>query len=233
VEQDNLLETPVAADVAPEIPVSTQAEKMIPQSKVDEMIRHSNGRVAAKSRQQALEEFKAQQGSQTQSQPSGALSAEDTRRIASEEAQRAYQDMVNAQYHQANQAEGQRIAAEFQSKIDAAKEEFPELRSNIEKVGMQNFPSVAYLANSVEDTAAVLDELFKNPIKMINIEQAAQKSPYLAEQEMKKLAQSISINKQAAQTKIANEPLSRLKPTSIGADNGSQSVSDFRKMFPG
>jgi hypothetical protein len=62
-----------------------------------------------------------------------------------------------------------------------------------------------------------------------------QDQPYLAQKNLQKLSASIKQNMSAkAEEAQARDPYSQLKPSpTAGMDNGSMSVSDFRKMFKG
>lgn len=210
---------------------STQ-EKLLPQSKVDEIVRHATGRVAEKARKETEERIRAEYQNASSNQGQGGLiPIEEAKKLVADEAKKMLQGMMSDHITQTNHAEGQRIASEFKSKIESEKENFPELSANIGKSGLENFPHVVYMSNATENTAAVMNELLNNPMKMQTLENLAGKSPYLAQKAMQELSQSIKINQEAAKAKISNEPLSQLKPSSIGADNGSMSVRDFRKIF--
>jgi hypothetical protein len=49
---------------------------------------------------------------------------------------------------------------------------------------------------------------------------------------MAKLSKSIAANKAAKERgKSEREPLSQVKPNTVGADNGKLTVKDYKKMF--
>lgn len=223
-----------SSDSLQSTPVSVPTEKTFTQSEVD--------KIAGKVRRETIEKFRteapAQQPQQNSYNPN--FSLEDFRKTAIEEAQKAAakaaQEQIQAEKEQILQsqymAEGQRIADEFRSKIEADKERFPELKDKLGKTNLAAFPSIIHLANSMENTAAIMNELFvENPGKLASINLLAQTDPGLAVDAITKLSRSISINEKAAQSKIANEPLSQLKPSTIGVDNGQMSVTDYRRIF--
>jgi hypothetical protein len=49
--------------------------------------------------------------------------------------------------------------------------------------------------------------------------------------EMGKLKDSIKTNQEANQSPDVNEPLKQTKPSTVGKDNGSFAVRDFRKKY--
>lgn len=238
MSQESLQEATSVGEFSPEssqsTPVTSQSEKMFTQSEVD--------KIAGKVRRETIEKFRTDQPVQqnTYSNPSPNLSLEDFRRTAIEEAQKAAakaaQEQIQAEREQILQgqymAEGQRIADEFRSKIEADKERFPELKDKLGKTNLAAFPAIIHLANSMENTAAIMNELFvENPGKLASINSLAQIDPSLAIDAVTKLSKSISINEKAAQSKVANEPLSQLRPSTIGVDNGQMSVTDYRRIF--
>jgi hypothetical protein len=72
-------------------------------------------------------------------------------------------------------------------------------------------------------------ELGRNPGKVASLTTLAYINPQLAKLEMKKLADSIKTNEQASEAPNVNEPLSQVKPSTVGKDNGSNTVSDLRR----
>lgn len=236
MSQESLQEATSAGDFSSEssqsTPVSVPTEKMFTQSEVD--------KIAGKVRRETLEKSRTDTPAQPSHYSNPNFSLEDFRRTAIEEAQKAAakaaQEQIQAEKEQILQtqymAEGQRIADEFRSKIEADKERFPELKDKLGKTNLSAFPSIIHLANSMENTSAIMNELFvENPGKLASINLLAQTDPGLAIDAITKLSKSISINEKAAQSKIANEPLSQLKPSTIGVDNGQMSVTDYRRIY--
>ena len=93
------------------------------------------------------------------------------------------------------------------------------------------FKEVFFLANSYENTPALIYELGKNPEKLAQINLMMQSDPDLAKIMMDNLSKSIEFNEQAKQNnKSAESPLGRPKPSlSAGADSGMMSLADLKK----
>lgn len=93
------------------------------------------------------------------------------------------------------------------------------------------FKEVFFLANSYENTPAIIYELGKNPEKLAQINLMMQTDPDLAKIMMDNLNKSIEFNEQAKQNnQSAEPPLGRPKPSlSAGADSGMMSLADLKK----
>jgi len=91
------------------------------------------------------------------------------------------------------------------------------------------------MVNDMENTGDIMKEVLDNPHKLSQILSDIQDQPYLAQKNLQKLSASIKQNMAAkAEEAQARDPYSQLKPSpTAGMDNGSMSVSDFRKMFKG
>ncbi len=235
------LSTPEISQAAPSAPV----EKMVtlPQSKIDEAIRHSNARVAEKARQEERAKWEQQAANAAPAQNSPVFSLDDVKRIAKETADEKQKEMLEAmQYHQ-NLQEGKRLETEFYSKLDKAdKDSYPTLQKNLENkqefektlVSMGMGPVVAILTK-MDNPAAVLNELFENPLKMTPLADLAAKQPLMAQAQLQRMSDSIKLNQDAAKAKMPNEPLSRIEASpTVGIDNGDMknaTVRDFRNYY--
>lgn len=93
------------------------------------------------------------------------------------------------------------------------------------------FKEIFFLANSYENTPAIIYELGKNPEKLAQINLMMQTDPDLAKVMMDNLNKSIEFNEQAKQNnKTAEPPLDRPRPSlAAGADSGAMSLADLKK----
>lgn len=222
-------------------PAHTQStDKMVtlPQSKINEIVRQTNARVAENVRKSEREKYESQLSSS--SQQSASLTPEDIKRIATEAADNRQKEILEYMSNQQRQQEGARIANEFMGKIDNAdKSLYPALDSNLKNRDefnqlMGNMAHVVAIATGMEGTEAIINELLENPLKISSINDLAAKQPALAKKELQKMVDSIKLNQKAANAKLPNQPIARIEPSSsISADldNGSTTVSDFRKYF--
>lgn len=93
------------------------------------------------------------------------------------------------------------------------------------------FKDIFFLANSYENTPALIYELGKYPEKLIQINNAMKDDPDIAKILMDNLAKSIEFNDNAKQNNVSAEPpLARPKPSlAAGSDSGQMSLADLKK----
>ena len=221
-----------------ELPVENQAtvdvvapaqntEKLVPQSKVEEIVRHSNARVAEKARNEALEEYKKNNSSSASLGGMPSVTPDQIRSIIAEENEKHLQSIYDQQATQ----EAQNTIQQFASKLQAAADVYPDFKETVSQIPFSSIPHVVGLANESENTADIIYELGKNPLKMANLNSLAQMNPGLARNEIQKLAASIKLNADAKNAKLPNSPLTQIKASPVNTDNGTMSVKDFRKIF--
>lgn len=227
------------SDVNPSTNAETQfvpeiqqpAEKMVnlPQSQIDHAFKVAKSSAYEKGKQEALKEYQGQNTSQGMSQE------EFDRRVS--QATQKHIEEVKKQFEQDQiNSYTQRVAHDFLSRIESAKDEHPELNDFARSGALGGFPNTVMLSMEVDNTPDLVAEFKEHPSKMVIIENLIAKDPSgtLARQEMKKISESIKANKSAKQRQTPNQPLSHIKPSNVGVDNGSVSgatVSDLRKMF--
>jgi len=209
---------------------STQQEKMLSQSEVNEIVGRAKRAAHQKGYERATKEsVQSHTASEpnipnhTQSQSSFGGMAQtneaDIRRLINEESQRA-----------AFQAQADRVAREFVGKMtdNSVKERYPDFDEVVGAVDLTRMPHVVDLANTFENTADIMYELAKNPSKLAAI-QILNDQPGLAKRSMKQLSDSIRKNNEAANQKTPNAPLSQIRSSTTGSDNGSMTVRDYKK----
>lgn len=196
-----------------------QSEKMIPQSQVNDLV----GRV----RQEVNEKW--QREAQTQSQ----LSEERARQIAEEVATTHSDNVAKAQYERAQKQAAQEILNQFNSKIEAAKEKYPDIKEKVARLNLATMPHLIQHAMSVDNTADFMMELATNPGKALDIMGAERIGNHpLALDLSQRLSSSINDNlKAAAQAdNTTKEPIRHIKPSSSGGDDGNMSIAELRKQ---
>ena len=81
----------------------------------------------------------------------------------------------------------------------------------------------------MDNTPAIIYELRKNPGKLADLAVLVERSPNMARSELTKLSESIKRNDEAKRTlQEAQDPLNRLKPSPVGADNGKRTIRDYK-----
>lgn len=220
---------------------ATPAEKFLPQSHVNDIVgrekslAHDKGYERGK--REAMESLQKSQPSQSTPSaiPSGTAMSEDQyRRIAAEEAQRVQVAKEQEYLQRSNEAQIQQFVQQFDAKLAPGRSKYDDFDAVLGTVEFGNAGHVIVLAQSLDNTADVMYELAKNrPQDLVNIELLAEKHPKQAEAAMRRLSESIKVNQTAANMKRPNEPLSQISPSNTGIDSGSEhsmSVSDFRKI---
>jgi septation ring formation regulator EzrA len=125
----------------------------------------------------------------------------------------------------------------FVQKMQVAEQQYPGLEQELNQLNYNDprIHSFIGMVNDMENTGDIMKEVLDNPHKLSQILSDIQDQPYLAQKNLQKLSASIKQNMSAkAEEAQARDPYSQLKPSpTAGMDNGSMSVSDFRKMFKG
>lgn len=212
------------------IPVQTQQpvhqEKVLTQSEVNDLIGRKKAEAYEQGKRETLAQLQAQnqQAQATVSSMGGMQQFNpDLRNMVAEEAQRQLQ-------HHAQMAEGNRIANEFTQKMMAAKDKYPDFEQTVSSLDFSKIPQIVKLANQADNTADIMYDLANNPHKIANLLTLANTDDRLAQQGISKLSQSIRQNQAVENQKSSREPLSQMKPSITGTDNGSMTVSDLRKQ---
>lgn len=96
------------------------------------------------------------------------------------------------------------------------------------------YNEVIYGAMQHDNTAEIMLEIRDNPEKGVVLKNLAQNDPAGFAVAMEKLSKSIANNKTAkARGKSEREPLSQVKPNTVGAENGTMTIRDYKKQFCG
>lgn len=202
-------------------------EKVLTQSEVNDLIGRKKAEAYEQGKREALAQLQAQ--SQPVQAPVSSMggmqqySPDHIRNMVAEEAQRQLQ-------YQAQMAEGNRIANEFTQKMVAAKDKYPDFEQTVSSLDFTKIPHIVRLANQADNTADIMYDLANNPHKIANLLTLANTDDRLAQQGIAKLSQSIKQNQAVENQKSSREPLSQMKPSITGTDNGSMTVSDLRKQ---
>ncbi len=186
------------------------------------------------------QQYQPPQQQQQYAPPPPSISQDEIKRLAQEEFQRSRSEWEKDSQAKAQEQDAQRIASEFFTKVGAGEGGIQEFEKVIGDAGLdlRAIPYHVQLANMVENTKEVMIELAKNPSKigaiqnLIDIDLRAGRQPRLALTEMKRLSESIKSNKQAANFRDAQAPLSQLRPSNAGTDNkGPLTVSDYKRKY--
>lgn len=221
-------------------PVSALIEKTLPQSEVNKLVGDAKVGAYEKGRSAALAEFQRQQpmaeptpqASSFGGMPSG---TQDMAGLVAQQVDQRFQAMQKQIQEQNNKAMGDKIANDFNAKLDAAKANYDDFDAVVEGFPFAAYPNAVLTSLNFENSGDISYELAKNPTKMSLINDLAKNDVMygtnLAHREIQKLSESIRINRAAQNVKTANAPLSQIQPSPTGTDNGSKTVTDLRKML--
>jgi hypothetical protein len=203
--------------VAPDVDEVAPAPRMFSASEVNELVRERVNQTKEKMRREA-----PSMGGMRQ------MSEEDIARIATERTQQILQEKFDEAETQQQNARMQQLAYDFLSRIDAGKEQYPELKNNINEINFASIPEIVHLANGVDNTAAVMNELLQHPGKIADLITLWKAQPALAQKEMQKLSTSLRTNENAT-TRSANEPIPQITPTHARDSGEKMSVREYKK----
>lgn len=208
------------------------SEKLVPQSAVDKAVKHAKHLAYEQGRKETLIELQSQNQQQPDTNTSvtnqSSQSLGGMPSLSTEQVQKMIEEHTQQKAHQYH---AHNIANEFLSKISAGKDKYPDFEETIDALELPTIPEVVQLANSFDNTADVMYELGKNPHKVASLLALSRLgNGKLAYLETKKLSDSIKQNQNALQQPVPPEPLSQLKPSNVGTDNGSLSISELRKQ---
>lgn len=231
------------AQVAPVAPQQDASERVFKQQEVNDIVKREKHAAIESFKRMAVEQpqylqqkhpdlapLVGQQHNQHSSN-ANAFSQDDIRRMAAEEAQRLRNEWVSDSHRTAQEQDAKRIANDFLTKLDTGKTKYENFDKVMENIEFSHFGSAVQLANMFDNTADVWYHLVENPINLEAINSLAAKSPKAAYAHMEKLSRQLKDNEDAQNTKLPNAPLSQMRPSNTGTNNGVLSVSDYRRKY--
>lgn len=243
-EVENIVDTEITNPEVKEQEVAPDDDLQAPvfnRIQVADVVKREKQKAYEKGRLAAMQELQAQQ-QQQQDAPQQAsslggmaqLSQADIERMIQEQATRATQEHIQSQLAELKQ---QQMVNSFVQKMQVAEQQYPGLEQELNQLNYNDprIHSFIGMVNDMENTGDIMKEVLDNPHKLSQILSDIQDQPYLAQKNLQKLSASIKQNMAAKSEEAqARDPYSQLKPSpTAGMDNGSMSVSDFRKMFKG
>lgn len=220
--------TPVVDSAPSEAPAESQpsapVEKMIPQSQVN--------RIAAREAREAADrvraEFEAKYGNNSQSQPQQQNQPGNVGGMIQLSPEQLRQEIHRAARDMSVQAQAQEIERNWKSTMNAEMDRDPEFAQAYAELDIESNPGLLLEIYGMDNKVAMMKDLANNPSKYANILYlAGQGKGALAKKELDRLSASIKANEQAQKQPKVDAPLSHLKPSNIGTDNGEMGVSDF------
>ena len=216
------------------------AEEMLDKATVSKIVARERAKAYEKGKQEALMEQEQQQQQAPQQAPQAASQTfggiQQAPQMSPEQIQQLIAEHV-PQYMQAQAEEykNKQFVDSFVGKMQAAEKQYPGLEAKLNELDFDKPGSqkLVQMANSLDNTGDIMNELLENPEKMGSLLNLIHEQPRLAMQRMASLGQSIKTNQAAlAEEKSAQQPIGQLKSSiSAGVDDHNLSVKDLKKLL--
>lgn len=209
---------------------SVASEKMLSTSQVNDIVKREKIRAAERVRQELEAKHRAEMEQLSGSpQPGAGLDVEAIKQQVYDKFLDDLETHRDAAEKEAQERQMKSLADQYWLKMGKGSELFNDFNEVVGDFEPDKFSSTVHLATQMDNTADIIYELSKNPSKLIQIDSLARQSPKLAMKELQRLSDSISKNIDAKMNNVeAPAPLSRLKPSTAGADNGKMGLKDFK-----
>lgn len=218
-------------------------EKMLPASRVNELVQKAKRDGARKMQEQLdaakqqIEQLQSQQGQQQAPVQQSPTPQPQGQTVDAQQIQEQVMQMMQ-QKMQEDEAKRQReqlekevndVAQQYFGKLAQGREAYEDFDAVTADFDPAAFPQLVYLATQADNTAAIIYELQKNPAKLASLAVMVDKSPAQARKMIAQLSESIKTNDDAKRNlQQAQDPLNRLKPSPVGTDSGTKTVRDFK-----
>lgn len=216
-------------------------EKMLTASQVNELVKRAKRKGEQKMQEQLdatrqeLEQLKAQQGQpqeapqQQQQQVPPGIDPAQLQQLVADQIAKQQEEAMRKQHEEELHQEVNQVAKQYFGKMAQGTSLYEDFEAVTADFNPAEFPQLVYLANELDNTAAVIYELRKNPGKLAQLATLVKESPGIARSELNNLSQSIKRNDDAKRNlQEPQDPLNRLKPSPVGTDSGEKNVRDFK-----
>lgn len=217
---------------------SEQAEKMLPQSQVDEIVKRAKSQAVSQYQKLHAEQpdyAQRKYGAQSQStQAPASFDENNYRKIAAEEAQRMRDEIFQQAQSKQQEEQAQRIVQNFYQKVNANKESYEDFDKVTGDLNYQSFPNtVQILAEHVENAGDLLYEFGKDRMKLAQLELLANMSPNDAIAQAQRLSQAVKERKSAQDhaAQSPKEPLSKLPPNVNGGASNTMDWGELSRQW--
>ncbi len=244
----SVAETPKAESVSSESPESTAApisnesakpEKLFTRDEVAKIANAEKQKAIEKARKEfeTAQQLKATSGQQQQYMQHNAAEYQPQPAALTPEQIAHVQQVIAAQaQQQAQEMFIQSAATDFSAKMSDAEKRYEDYNDvvnglELDKLPPQELKSFVALLNVADNGADILYHMGKNPSALLTVAGLAGKNPHWAIKEVHRISQSLKENESAVKAKVANPPLSQINPSTTGADNGTLTIKDYKKMF--
>lgn len=213
---------------ASQVNALVQKAKRKGEQKMQEQLDAAKAEIDLLRAQQGQQQEAPQQQQQQQQPPQGIDPAQLQQLVAQQIAQQqeeAQRKQAEAQLHE----EVNQVAQQYHGKMEQGRTLYDDFEAVTADFNAAEFPKLVWMANELDNTAAVIYELRKNPGKLAQLAALVEQSPSIAKSELNNLSQSIKRNDDAKRNlQEPQDPLNRLKPSTVGTDSGEKNVRDFK-----
>ena len=246
IGENQVLNTP------PDSGSSEEGEKLIPASRVNEIVQHSKLK-EQKKMQHEIDRLNAENASLRGASPAinpavtqGLGNMVDVQQVARDAANAAVQQS-DARYQKQREEDNQRreqeqlerettqVISQLGAKVAAGKGRYEDFDAEVGSVDFRPYPRVLLLASQSDHAADVMYELAKNPEKMSRIEQAYKDSEVNGQKVFNNFVNGIKTNVDAitqAKRETTNLPLDQMRPSTAGADSGGKaSFNELKRKY--
>lgn len=229
-EQNVVINESVAPVVPSESPVQEQ-EKMLTQSKVNEIVGATKKSAYDKAYQDARNEFQNAQNTQETTKESPSSNVEE---IVGSKITEYFDEIYDAQQKETARLEAQKTLTSLQGKVDDASKKYEDFEDVTKDIPYSSFPDLLTAADSVDNSGDVLYHLGKNPSKFRELASALTPNNPLravAMKELNQLASSLKNNESARSKDLPRSPLGTIRPSNVGMDSGKKSITELRRKY--
>ncbi len=219
-------------------------ERSFKQAEVNDIVKRAKNDAIETYRRQQVQQpeyVQSKYGDNSQGQPSqpsynqNMSNDEHMRRIAAEEANKTRDQIYADAQAQSAKSQWDRVSQSYDAKISAGKDKYSDF-DIVANIDMSGYPAVKQiLADYVDNPADLLYELGKDRFKLHQLESMGRDSQNWRDAivQAQRLSNSIKENEKANKVRLPNEPLSQLRPSITGMDNGAMSIKDLRAKYKG
>lgn len=224
-------------EVRNNIDTSTQ-QPSVTQEGMNALIGRAKSEAFEKGRRQAEEEFAQRQAELENKRANDMAQATSNEHLSEDAIYQRITERFNQDYEK-QQKEFERKQMEavvdetlhtFNNQLTQGQTKYDDFQTVMQDFDSQAFPNLVYLVSKMENGEDLIYELAKNPKNAHYIEDVSQRSPRMAQAELKKIANSIASNQNA----LANEekmrtspPLNRMQSSNNRSNSGKPTVADF------
>ena len=215
----------------PEQATAQEQEKMLPQSKVNEIVGATKKSAYDKAYQDARSEFQSQRETSESKDDKKSINVDE---IVNNKISEYFSEMASAQQAELARIEAQKTLSSLQAKVETASKKYEDFEDVTKDIPYSSFPDLLTAADSVDNAGDVLYHLGKNPSKFRELASAlSPENPLraVAMKELNQLASSLKNNEIARSKDLPRNPLNTIRPSNVGMDSGKKSISELRKKY--